>query len=36
MKRKIKKFEYCIENTLLLVSYEINLKGNGYILTKKR
>ena len=36
MKRKIDKFKYCVKNTLLLVSNEICLKGNRYILIKKK
>ena len=36
MKRKINKFYYYVENTLLLVVYKISLKVNRYILTKKK
>ena len=34
MKRKVDKFSYCVENTLLLVTDDIILKGNRYILKK--
>ena len=32
MKRKIDKFQYCIPNTLLLITNDIILKGKRYIL----
>ena len=35
MQRKLDKFKYCIEKTLLLITKEIELKGSRYILKKK-